>query len=214
VPVTIQAPPKSPRLELYSRSAVLPTESPDEFAAQFQQLRQELKPVGLLEESQVATIAELLWRKHRLQLFHNAEQAREFMFKQRKILQQKYKARALAKQLQEKQEKEDPANAKSRDEKIQQMTIALIPHVREAEEELSLLPPEPEPNSAYDKEQAALRAVTSERYTNDLELMERLDAAIEAVLVRLEKYQRRRMAGSLTAPPARPRAPAWGRVRQ
>jgi hypothetical protein len=80
---------------------VLPTESPDEFAAHFQELCQQLKPVGPLEESQVAIIAGLLWRKHRFQLFHDAAQAREFMFNQRKILQQKIKARALAKQLQE-----------------------------------------------------------------------------------------------------------------
>jgi hypothetical protein len=66
------------------------------------------------------------------------------------------------------------------------MTIALIPRVREMEEELSLLPPEPDPKSAYDKEQAALGAVTTQRYTNDLELMERLDAAIDAALVRLD----------------------------
>jgi len=45
-------------------------------------------------------------------------------------------------------------------------------------------------------------------------LMQRLDAAIEAALVLFEKYQRRRMTGSLTAPPARRCTPAWGRVRQ
>ena len=63
MPVITRATPKSPRLDLYAQSAVLPTESPDEFAAHFQALRQELKPVGLLEESQVAVIAQLLWRK-------------------------------------------------------------------------------------------------------------------------------------------------------
>src|SRR5436309_3231721 len=76
MPIITRATPKSPRLDLYAQSAVLPTESPDEFAAHFQELRQELKPVGLLEESQVAVIAQLLWRKHRLSLFHDAASSR------------------------------------------------------------------------------------------------------------------------------------------
>jgi hypothetical protein len=215
VPVTIRATPKSPRLELYSRSAVLPTESPDEFAAHFQELRQELKPVGLLEESQVAVIAQLLWRKHRLSLFDDAAQAREFMRLEKAILRRENKARRMATQLQEKQEKLNPAYAELRDDKIVVMTCELIKQMCERDEEAGLSPPELTiEDDEDDEEQAALRNVTIERYTKDLELMERLDAAIEAALVRLEKYQRRRMTGSAMAPPARTRPPAWGRVRQ
>ncbi len=76
MPVIIRAAPKSSRRELYIESAVLPLEDPNQFAAFFDELCQELKPVGLLEEDQVATIAKLLWRKHRLKVFRNAEQAR------------------------------------------------------------------------------------------------------------------------------------------
>ena len=215
MPVITRATPKSPRLDLYAQSAVLPTESPDEFAAHFQALRQELKPVGLLEESQVAVIAQLLWRKHRLSLFHDAAQAREFMHLQKAILRRENKARRMVTQLQEKQEKLDPANAELRDEKILMMTHELIKQMCEGDEEAGLTPPELTiEDDEDDDEQAALRNVTIERYTKDLELMQRLDAAIEAALVLFEKYQRRRMTGSLTAPPARRCTPAWGRVRQ
>jgi len=212
MPIITRATPKSPRLDLYAQSAVLPTESPAEFAAHFQELRQELKPVGLLEESQVAVIAQLLWRKHRLSLFHDAAQAREFMRLQKAILRRENKARRMVTQLQEKQEKLDPANAELRDEKILVATHELIKQMGERDEEAGLTTPEP--TTADDEEQAALRDVTIGGYTNDLELMQRLDAAIEAALVLFEKYQRRRMTGSVTAPPARRCPPAWGRVRQ
>jgi len=68
--------------------------------------------------------------------------------------------------------------------------------------------------SADGKEQAALRDVTVERYIEDLELMERLDASVERASGCLQKYQTKRMTGSLSRPAADHRAPRWGRVRQ
>ena len=77
MPIITRATPQSPRRDLYAESAVLPPlESPNQFAALFEELCQELKPVGVLEEDQVATIARLLWRKHRLKVFRVVEQAR------------------------------------------------------------------------------------------------------------------------------------------
>src|SRR6266516_3292205 len=77
MPIITRATPKSPQCDLYAESAVLPPlESPNQFAALFEELCQELKPVGVLEEDQVATIAKLLWRKHQFKVFRVVEQAR------------------------------------------------------------------------------------------------------------------------------------------
>ena len=72
----------------------------------------------------------------------------------------------------------------------------------------------PSPDETDEKEQAALLKITVARYVKDLELVERLDAGVERALALLEKYQRKRMTGSLSPTPPQHRAPAWGRVRQ
>jgi len=144
-------------------------ESPKQFASFFDELCKELKPVGLLEEDQVATIAKLLWRKHRLQIFLDAEQAQaEFS-----------------------QKASDEYDAKA----------GISP---------TRYWPEEDPKDPL----VALRKLTPERHIQDLELMERLDADAERALGRLQKYQRKRMTGSLSPAAAEHRAPRWGRVRQ
>ncbi len=61
---------------------------------------------------------------------------------------------------------------------------------------------------------ADLRNLDLARYLKDLEILELLDAGIERALGRLEKYQKRRMTGSLSPPAVRHRVAGWGRVRQ
>jgi hypothetical protein len=230
MPVTCRTTPKFPRRELYAQAAVLPSESPNDFAAFFEELCQELKPVGLLEEDQAATVAKLLWRKHRLQIFQNAEEARlarsqakvDRMLGNPEVMLHAQlnakKAQLLATYVQEEEEKLDPGKAACRDEKIQKMASEIAPHIAEIEEMLRRSPDETQADKAKkiadDKEQAALLEITVERYVKDLEMMERLDAGVDRALVRLEKYQRRRMTGSLSPPGTQHRAPGWGRVRQ
>ena len=196
MPVITRTASQSLRRELYIASAVLPLESPNQFAALFDELCQELKPVGRLEEDQVAMIAKLLWRKHRLKIFRDAGQARaEFHRKERGKSVQLSAA---------------PEDVKAR-------ALILAQFIQEEEDKLSASPDETrarELEESEEKEQAALRDVTVERYIEDLELMERLDASVERASGRLQKYQTKRMTGSLSRPAADHRAPRWGRVRQ
>ena len=75
--VTFRTKPLSRRLALYADcEALLPLEDARDVATLFDELCQELKPIGLLEESQIATIGRLLWRKYHLEIFLLAEQAR------------------------------------------------------------------------------------------------------------------------------------------
>src|SRR6266536_2521826 len=75
--VTFRTKPLSRRLALYADcEALLPLENSSDVATLFNELCQELKPIGLLEESQIATIGRLLWRKYHLEIFLLAEQAR------------------------------------------------------------------------------------------------------------------------------------------
>ncbi len=232
MPVIIRAAPKSSRRELYIESAVLPLEDPNQFAAFFDELCQELKPVGLLEEDQVATIAKLLWRKHRLKVFRNAEQARAKFYRTKRknstpqFPSAKERALILARYIQEEEAKlgSETNGSASPDETLEDMASSLAPHMVQIEEMLcsatdsSASPDDTRADevseSADGKEQAALRDVTVERYIEDLELMERLDASVERASGRLQKYQTKRMTGSLSRPAADHRAPRWGRVRQ
>jgi hypothetical protein len=201
MPTVFRTTPESNRRELYAESAVLsPLESPNQFVAFFEELCQELKPVGLLEEDQVATIAKLLWRKHRLKIFRDAGQARaEFHRAQREnsvLLSATERALILARYIEEEEEAE----------KLASKTETSGPPNGTRADEVE--------ESADEKAQAVLRDVTVERHINDLEMMERLDVGAERALGRLQKYQTLRRTGSLSPRAAGHRAPAWGRVRQ
>jgi len=146
------------------------------------ELCQELKPIGPLEEDQVATIAKLLWRKHRLRIFLLAEQARAESHRQR-------------------MEKIEAAFA-SPDEKLARALAEACKKDDSVEDEERL------------QDLADLRKLNLPRYIQDLEMMERLDAAVERAVGRLQKYQTWRRTGSLARPAAEHRARRWGRVRQ
>jgi hypothetical protein len=179
--------PKSNRCTLYAESeALLPLEMGREVIALFEELRQELKPVGILEEDQVATIAKHLWRKHHLRSFHLAEQARAESYRERMFPKAGPSAspdKQLADALTYAYKKDKPLEE---DEKWLERLADL----------------------------ADLRKLNLARYIQDLEMMERLDAGVERAVGRLQKYQTKRMTGSLSPPAVNHRAPRWGRVRQ
>jgi len=53
---------------VYAQETVLPWEDPAEFASFEEAIRNELQPVGPLEEEAVHEVADLHWRKHRLRI--------------------------------------------------------------------------------------------------------------------------------------------------
>jgi hypothetical protein len=179
---------KSRRRDLYAESAVLLSENPHQFAAFFDELCRELKPVGLLEEDQVATIAQLLWRKHRRQIFRSAEQALAD-FRRKDELEAK--ALIFARYLEEEEEdKLSPGETRAEgiEESAKENRVSAssgetrsqgVEQSAEEEEKLSAYLAEVEKEMsekrAEEKEQAALRDVTPERYIEHLEMIERLE---------------------------------------
>jgi hypothetical protein len=225
MPVSIRTAPQSPRRDLYAQSAVLVSENPHDFTALFDELCQELRPVGVLEEDQVATIAKLLFRKPRLAIFQRAAQARDVDSKarvaqmmgkpteeMRRAQDNLARAKILATYAQEEQEKGHPEKAKGRDKRINEAARALAPRIDQIEEMLGIGPSEAD--KAKKAEQAALLNIKQHAYIEHLDLVERLDAAIERTFHRLAIYQRTRMTGSTSVPKPKDRSRGWGRVRQ
>jgi len=182
--VTFRTKPLSRRLALYADcEALLPLEDARDVATLFDELCQELKPIGLLEEGQVATIGRLLWRKYHLQIFLLAEQARVESYREQREKMAAASASPAQQALEAASKKRKPLEE---DDKWQERLADL----------------------------ADLRNLDLARYLKDLEILELLDAGIERALGRLEKYQKRRMTGSLSPPAVRHRVAGWGRVRQ
>jgi hypothetical protein len=61
---------------VYSATAVLPGEDVEEFRQLLKSLREEWRPRGETEEDAVRTLAELLWRKNRLDIFDHMQLAK------------------------------------------------------------------------------------------------------------------------------------------
>ncbi len=182
--VTFRTKPLSRRLALYADcEALLPLENSSDVATLFNELCQELKPIGLLEEGQVATIGRLLWRKYHLEIFLLAEQARVESYREQREKMAAASASPAQQALEAASKKRKPLEE---DDKWQERLADL----------------------------ADLRNLDLARYLKDLEILELLDAGIERALGRLEKYQKRRMTGSLSPPAVRHRVAGWGRVRQ
>ena len=77
MPIVVRSASKSRRRETIISSAIVPLESAEDFGAVLEELFRDLKPAGVLEEDAVHTAAKLIWRKHRLAIFHFAQDAEE-----------------------------------------------------------------------------------------------------------------------------------------
>ena len=146
----------------YSVTAVLPGESPAEFDKLHRGLIAEFAPTGVLEDDIVMTIARLVWRKQNLATLRIAERAQS----------------RRAKILREKEEDLEPvlfgsvaAAAKDREEQRQAKRDA----DSEAQEELG---------ESYEFVEIG-SAATFSGLTSELEIQERLDAAIAKCLKQL-----------------------------
>jgi hypothetical protein len=61
---------------VFSGKTILPGEDPKQFEALLKSLKNELQPLGILEEDTVRCLAEYLWRRSRLDIFKRVQQAK------------------------------------------------------------------------------------------------------------------------------------------
>jgi hypothetical protein len=213
----------SKRHQSFAATAVLPGEDPKEFSALFDEIWGDLRPRGPLERSLAREIASLLWRKGRLGIFRVAEAARkefgEFfadgdleagglrashhrMQKQQASLERLLKSREFLEEV----------KSKFRDSGLR---------LDEIEKQIGT-DPEASRDAAADTVERQLAKdrtetefavlgdlISPECFIQELELRERLDAAIERALDRFHKCQAIRISGSVVGR----RPPQGGRGR-
>jgi hypothetical protein len=150
----------------YSTMGLLPGESPAEFEKMRKNLIDELPARGPLEEDIVCTIARLLWRKQNLSTFHTAKWAREQ--RNRMIREETDRRIRLCYE-------EMPDDHCEKNEKLRAASREAI---RAADEEAR--------NELGEYFELALDDLgTTNRLMADLEVEERLDAAIDKCIKRL-----------------------------
>jgi hypothetical protein len=163
---------KKPRNALkhggYSTMGLLPGESPAEFEKLHKNLIGEFAPQGPLEEDIVSTIARLLWRKQNLATFRTAESARQ---RRNQIIQEEMARRKIPDPIPhfpmlEINEPEDAEMQAAR-------KYALQEGEQQARDELG---------EYYELTQ---RGYHTDALTKDLDVEERLDAAIDKCIKRL-----------------------------
>ncbi|TMJ26324.1 MAG: hypothetical protein E6G88_15920 [Alphaproteobacteria bacterium] len=193
-------------------AAVLPGENPEEYTALFNEVWSDCKPVGPVEQSLVGGIASFLWRKRRLGIFRQAEAARKEFgacfadgdlaagtanASHQRLEKEKRSLELISKLREGRHELDEIKNGFSE----------LGSNLDEIERKVGI---DPEASRAAAAEASETKIaqqqtenqfaflgdlITPECFLQELELRERLDAAIERAFDRLVKYQKRRISG-------------------
>jgi hypothetical protein len=201
--------PIAKRHQSFMAAAVLPGENPEEFAALFDEVWSDCRPVGPVEQSLVRGIASFLWRKRRLGIFRIAEAARKEYGEFFKDGDLEAGAMSASHHRLEKRQRSLERLAKSREllEQVKPDIVAFGLNIDKLEKQVGIDPQASRAASAETTERKLAKEETEtqfailgdlispECFIQELELRERLDAAIERAFDRLIRYQTRRITG-------------------